>query len=434
MKRLIQRFSTLFDSLKSKIAFYPTIFAITGFISSFMMIYLEDRGISKYLLESFPYLVINNGDTALTILSACITGLVSMMVFSFSMVMVILNQASSNYSPRLLPGLISEKNHQVILGIYLGTILYCIFIAISIQPEGDRYQIPGFSVIIGILGTVFSLCAFIYFIHSISQNIQINNILDGIYKKAEKRLNYLIENRSDQDLGFEDTSGWHSYHTNRTGYFQNISKDNILDICQKNSTRIQILPVKGMFILKDVPIFRSEKELEEDTIKDILANFNFSRGELVKDNYNLAFKQITEVIVKAMSPGINDPGTALNAIDYLTELFALRMKLGDLHSISGEDQTYIHLTSVSFDKLLYNVLASIRAYCKHDIIIIQKIGIMIYYLKNQYAKKQDYYKVLDREAKNLLDDAVGATKNQSDMKVIKELSHKLNIELNSFDK
>ena len=72
-------------------------------------------------------------------------------------------------------------------------------------------------------------------------------------------------------------------------------------------------------------LIKSEKELDEQTLNKILSNINFSRGELVEDNYILAFKQITEIAVKAMSPGINDPGTAINAIDYLTELFALRI-------------------------------------------------------------------------------------------------------------
>ncbi|NJW54951.1 DUF2254 family protein, partial [Salinimicrobium oceani] len=139
--------------MKSKIAFYPSLFALSGLLFAFIMMYLEERGISGYLVENIPLLVVNNGDTALTILSACITGLISMMVFSFSMVMVLLNQASTNYSPRLLPGLISDHKHQIILGIYLSSILYCIFILFSIQPTGDQYQVPGFSVLVGILAT-----------------------------------------------------------------------------------------------------------------------------------------------------------------------------------------------------------------------------------------------------------------------------------------
>src|SRR5690606_4683034 len=105
-------------------------------------------------------------------------------------------QASSNFSPRVLPGLISNRNHQFVLGIYLATILYNTFTLVGINPqENDKYQLPGFSVLIGIILTVICLGAFLYFIHSISQSIQVNNILDSIYKKAKKRLEYLLEDR-----------------------------------------------------------------------------------------------------------------------------------------------------------------------------------------------------------------------------------------------
>ena len=119
MKSLFSSLYSFYHSIKSKIAFYPSVFALSGLLFAFLMMYLENRGIADYLSDNMPILVVSNGDTAHVILSACITGLISMMVFSFSMVMVLLNQASTNYSPRLLPGLISDYKHQMILGIYL---------------------------------------------------------------------------------------------------------------------------------------------------------------------------------------------------------------------------------------------------------------------------------------------------------------------------
>lgn len=432
MKKVFNNLSSFISRIRNNIAFYPTLLAAVGFNFAFFMIYLEERGISEYLLENVPVLVVDNGNTALTILSACITGLISMMVFSFSMVMVLLNQASSNYSPRLLPGLISDKNHQVILGIYLFTILFCIFTLFSIQPTGDKYQIPGFSVLLGILFTVVCICAFIYFIHNISHNIQINNILDRIFHLAEDRLNYLIEKESEAKPDFPDSSEWFEYHTNKTGYFQNILTGNLLDICEKHENQLEILPVKGIFVLKGIPVFKSKKELDEDSVKEILSNFNFTRGELVTQNYALAFKQITEIIVKAMSPGINDPGTAMNGIDYLTELFALRMQKRDDSSISRDGKLYIKISSVNFEELMYNVLASIREYCKHDVTLVQKLSIMFLYLKSQKASESGYYEVIEKEAITLLDDAKASIDNKNDLKVIEKLARKLSLDTERF--
>jgi uncharacterized membrane protein len=101
--------------LKSKIAFYPTLLSVLGLTFAFTMFYFESKGISKYLLEHAPVLVVNDTETARSLLTTFIGGLISIMVFSFSMVMILLNQASSNFSPRILPGLISNTRHQIVL-------------------------------------------------------------------------------------------------------------------------------------------------------------------------------------------------------------------------------------------------------------------------------------------------------------------------------
>jgi uncharacterized membrane protein len=429
MKQLFFRSLGIFKDLQKKIAFYPTVFAVFGILFAFFIMYLENRGISKYLLKQAPTLVVNNGNTAIAILTALISGLISMIVFSFSMVMLLLSQASNNYSPRLLPGLISDKSHQIILGIYLATTLYCIFILFSIQPTGDKYQVPGFSVLLGILGTIISIYAFIYFIHNISQSIQINNILDRIYKSARNLLNNFINKESETNSDFPSSKDWFEFPTEKSGYLQNISTSVLMDICEKEDIKLRILPVKGQFILMGIPLFKSSKKLEENTVKKILSSFDFARGELVEDNYVLAFKQITEIIIKAMSPGINDPGTAINGIDYLTQLFALRLNKKDISIISHENKACIKFSTMKFEELLYIVMASIRTYCKHDIVLIQKLLLMFKYLKTQKMIKQSYLDSIDTEVKTLLDDVKQAITNQRDIDTALKMAKKLGLDI-----
>ncbi len=397
-------------------------------IFAFVMIYLEELGISGYLVDKVPALVVKSGDTALIVLSACITGLISMMVFSFSMVMILLNQASSNYSPRLLPGLLSNQTHQIILGIDLSAIVYCIFIALSIQPTGDKYQVPGFSVLLGIIFTIVCIGAFIFFIHNISQKIQINNILNRIFKTAKKKLNTLIENEPKDISEFPSSDGWHEYYMNKSGYLQNISYTNLVEICKKEETLIHVLVMQGSFVLKEEPLFKSRKQLDDKAVDKIIANFNLALGELIGDNYVLAFKQITEVIVKAMSPGINDPGTALNGVDYLTELFSIRLKKNEINVITSKDKPYVKFSAVRFEELLFNVMASIRVYCKNDIIIVQKILMMFLYLQKQHVQNESYRRCIKTEAETFLQDVKDNLSNKRDLEIISKIAEKLNVE------
>tara|TARA_R100001369_G_scaffold20091_1_gene36540 strand:- start:11238 stop:12548 length:1311 start_codon:yes stop_codon:yes gene_type:complete len=431
MKKLFYRSLSFFNIMESKIAFYPTVLALFGIFFAFIMMYLENLGISKYLLDKAPVLVVDNGNTAMTMLSALISGLISVMVFSFSMVMLLLSQASSNYSPRLLPGLISDKKHQIILGIYLSTILYNIFILFSIQPTGNKYQIPGFSVLVGIVGTVICLYAFIFFIHNISQSIQISNILKMIYTQSKNRLDEVIEKEGTHLAPFPNSEDWYEYQSEKSGYLQNISYTNMIDFSIENDTQLHILPFKGNFILNGIPMFRSKIKLEKDQVDQILNNISYAREELVEDNYILGFKQLTEIILKAMSPGINDPGTAINAIDYLTELFALRMQKKDINIIRREDIPYIKVVTVDFKDLLYQVMVAIRTYCKHDVTLNQKLLIMFHYLLQQETYNKDYYKYIKNEASLLLADAKEAISNTADIERLCRLAENFTFQINN---
>lgn len=366
--------------------------------------------------------MVEDGDTALTVLSACLGGLISLMVFSFSMVMLLLSQASSNYSPRLLPGLISDKRHQFILGLFLASILYIIFTLFSIEPSEKKYTLPGLSVLLGILFTISCLVAFIYFIHNISQSIQITNILDTIFMAAKKRLKLLIDSEDAKIRPFPTTENWHEYQIGHSGYIRNISTSNLLNICLEHETRIFITIPKGLFALSNSIFLKSEKKLDKEIVDTIISNISFARGELVEDNYILAFKQITEIAVKAMSPGINDPGTAINAIDYLTELFSLRMKKRDETILMRDDKVLLRIAAVTFRELIYNVMASLRTYCSHDPIMVQKIMWMLGCLQNEPAALEYYHSVIEEEMATTLEQANQSLNSKRDLAVIAKLA------------
>ncbi len=418
---MFNKISQFFWKIENKIAFYPSLIALWGVIFALLMVSAEQYGISKYLQKVLPVLVIDDLETARVILSSLIGGLISILVFSFSMVMIILNQASSNFSPRLLPGLISNKKHQSILGIHLSGVFYCLITLISIEPTDTNYQLPGFSVLVAIFFISVSLGAFIYFIHSISQSIQVDHILKSVFKSAKRRLELLIEYDTESETLIDEnqyhanTDDWHEYYVAKSGYIQTIRANRLLELTVEADTLIQVLPRKNTFLLKGIPIFKSKQALDEVTANKFLEQFIIDDTESMEENYALAFQLITEIAIKAMSPGINDPGTALTCIDYLTELLTLRMKKSDRLLIGQDQQLKIQINITPFEQLLYTILAPFRAYCSHDIIIVSKLLHMCKYLLQQSCCDPGYHETIKKEALNIIDDAKHKLSNQQDL-------------------
>ncbi|EAR20319.1 putative orphan protein [Nitrococcus mobilis Nb-231] len=118
------------------------------------------------------------------------------------------------------------------------------------------------------------------------------------------------------------------------------------------------------------------KDVSDDkSIKNALLDcFITYPGEYIEEHYIYGFKQISEIAAKALSPGINDPGTALHAIDLLTMLYLAQMEIheaGYLFDDHGRLRVIKNL--ISFDELLYRYLSPIRIYGKADVIVLARL-------------------------------------------------------------
>ncbi|WP_460879235.1 DUF2254 domain-containing protein [Pontibacter rugosus] len=333
MDRILSRIKFAYSYIINSIGFYPTLISLFFFGLALLMLFLESHGLSKQFQDDLPFMIITDEATARLILSSITTGIISLTVFSFTMVMLVLNQASANFTPRVIPGLISHKSNQRVLGLYLGTLIYTLVIMVNIHAEYYSIPLPGFSIFLSMCFTILCLSFFVYFIHSISQSIQIESILEGIYHVTTQRLNKEIKNDKGHLVPnvFTTHKDWYPVLSPETGYLQSLDQERILEICCEYDVVLYFDHPLGNFVVQGVPFARVNKSLEdiEGFVKKLFSHTDFFREERPSVNYLFGFKHITESAVKALSPGINDPGTAIKAIDYLTALFSLRMNLTD---------------------------------------------------------------------------------------------------------
>ncbi len=361
--------------------------ALAGLLLALIMMYLERHGLSQWVVKHVPIVMVQSFDTARTILGTFIGGFISILVFSFSMVMILLNQAASNFSPRLLPGLVSNKKHQIILGIYLGSLFFCLLALMLIEPGDEEVRAPGGMILMAIIMMATSLTAFLYFIHSISQSIQVDHILRRIYERAERQFKHLLEENSEQSImteqpdDFSPDSQWTTYRAKNNGYLSAVDADALVKLMQDDDNQLQVLVGKSYYMLAGSPLFRTRQAVDEDDIDELHKQFLIEPSVSVEDNEDLGFKLITEIAIKAMSPGINDPGTALSCIDYLTQLLALRLRYQPRawfqnktdDNDKNKAMTRVQIKTLDFDDLLFQIMAPFRTYCAHDILIVLKL-------------------------------------------------------------
>lgn len=404
----------------NSIAFIPAIITIGISLIALGVISFETPEIKNWLSENAKAFILKDKDTARGILGVFIGGLISLTVFSFSMVMILLNQASNNYSPRLLPGLISSKRHQVVLGTYLGSIGFCIMVMINIQPDAKNYDLPMIGFMVCLVLMAICLSQFIFFINNISKTIQISNILVGLFRKTSNNL--LARKKIEEEIikcregsGEFDNSTSHKIPSRRTGYLREATMDEMIKIATKEDLKICIPIAEGNFVLEEQAVLKLNKKVSKEIEEDLLNTLNFTIEEIVDENYYFGFKHFTEIATKAMSPGINDPGTALNAIDYLSELYKELSNLEGILSYKDDDGIYrVYVETHSFEEILANNMTYLRTYCKGDPIVSKRLIKMLLFLKNIEGLNSDRCAFISQEIEILKEDMKSAISNEID--------------------
>lgn len=366
-------------TLTNSIIFLPSLMALFAVGFSILMMSFEDSEISTHAKEILKFALVTGADNARFVLNAFIGGIISLMVFNFSMVMVVLNQAATAFSPRVVPGVLTNKSYQIVLGTYLGTILYCLLLIVNIGKTEEGIYIPQLSIFVGMCFGILSLILFIYFIHSISQSVQVDNIIVMVYKKTLTELKLKeVSNYQDYQTIFDKVSEWQTIVSNQSGYFRECNRKKIVKLAQKQDIELFINLEEGSFLVIGTPLLKINKEISQEVIDEILDEFVFYDNEYIQDNYVYGIKQLCEIATKALSPGINDPETAIRTVNYMTLLFiekALREGVYCYEDTEGKirlwEETY------SLYNLMYRYTSPILYYGKNDVMVMERLFLMI---------------------------------------------------------
>ncbi len=376
--RLLRRY-------RQSIAFLPSLLAVAYLLLGLLAVV---PNINNDTLPGFlEWLDFKDPGTARSLLSTLIAGMISLMVFSFSMVMTVLSQAGSSFSQKLVFGLVSKREHQRVLGHYLGTILF-VLILLMVPFKGETPTLwRSLGVYLGVAMVVHCLGLFVYFIHSVSQSVQINAVTQGLHQSTKDSLEKV---RSLMDSPRWRHLGAHPHIQNRhylinahqSGYIQQVDLEKLAKLAEEVGVVIHLNFTFGDYTVVDFPLFKVEMEdnddaatpdadkIDEEFRTAVLTTLTYVQGESVEDLYINGLTQLMEIAIKGLSPGINEPGIARLCIHQLTELLARRLKL-EPSNILVDDQGHTRVTwkTQRFDSLLYRLFTPILHYGKEDISI-----------------------------------------------------------------
>jgi uncharacterized membrane protein len=328
----MHHFRHFWSNVRSSFWFVPSLIVLGSIAFAVALIETDSAGGDRWL-GHWPYLFGAGAEGARQMLSTLAGSMMSVMGITFSMTLVALALASSQYTSRILRTFMSSRVTQVTLGIFAGIFAYCLVVLRTIRSEDVEF-VPGLAVFVSFVLSLGGIGVLVYFIHHIASSIQASSIIASIAEETFASIDRLFPERlghePDEDEDPEqivqslDEKGWYPVPAATNGYIQSVDNDALLRLARDKKTVVRMECRIGDFVVKDTALasLALDEPPDRATIAALNDAYNVDRYRTVEQDPAFGIRQLVDMALKALSPGVNDTSTAVICVDYISAILA----------------------------------------------------------------------------------------------------------------
>ncbi len=321
------------DAFKSQLWPIPTIAVVAALLLGLGLPEL-DSAVSGHLSGRVSSVLFGgDADAARSLLGVIASSLITVTALTFSLTVVTLQLASSQFSPRLLRTFTSDQFVQATLALFLATFTYSLTLLRAVRSVGDSGQtefVPQFAVTLAFLLAVASVLALVLFLAHLTAQIRVETMLRNVHRDASRTMRAVLPERDGVD---GDQSPWPrppldalQLFAQDCGFLTSIEEIDLVEVAVDEGAQLSLNVYPGSFLVEGTPVGaawpvsggRFDKETAE-RVSDLVAGCLHTGSErTASHDVGYGLRQLADVANKALSPGINDPTTAIHALGHIS--------------------------------------------------------------------------------------------------------------------
>jgi len=371
------RIIKVWERLRSSFWFLPTAMALAAVLLSTLVVHFNSEITGG--LERFLGLTFSGGAAGASEVMSTIAGsMITVAGVVFSMTLVVLSLASSQLGPRMLRTFMRDTTTQVVLGTFVATFLYCLLVLRTIRRTEEYAFVPHAAVALGVALAVLSIGVLIYFIHHVALSIQADEIVARIGKQLTDRIELelvapltpLDPDQRGEPLGRELILAFDRDASNvaaeTDGYVEYVDHAALLEIAVREDVVLRLERVAGQYVVAGHPIVSISpgSRLDDELGARINGTIAIGNQRSPRQDIKFVVDQLVEIAVRALSPGLNDPYTAIRCLDRLGSAlcrYAERTQPSDCRydsqtrlRVISRVVTFADITDTSFNQIRQN--------------------------------------------------------------------------------
>ncbi len=326
---------------RSSYWFVPSLLAGAAVVGAFGMLEVDRLFLTSD--AKIIWLYSGGADGAKTLLSTVAGSIITVAGVVFSITIVSLSQASAQFGPRLLRNFMRDTSNQVVLGTFVATFLYCLLILRTIHGQiGDGTAfVPQASVSVAVVMAVASIAVLIYFMHHVSMLLQAPSVVAAVGRDFNQAMRELSDGQAGACEAMRqgpciaglpenfDSQAVPVLSTHE-GYIQVVDYEDLIELAKQANAIFKLHWRAGDHLMRNSAMLSLWPPGTDIPSLDKRVNDAFICGahRTAEQDVEFAIRQMVEVAVRALSPGINDPFTAINCIDSLGAALCLVQRVG----------------------------------------------------------------------------------------------------------
>lgn len=435
------------ELLSNKFWIIPLICLIAAGLSAYLNISLDKHYFSFNATPLSFLFYFSDPQSIRTLLTTAAGALLGVAGVAFSVTITSLVLASQQFGPRLLRNFMRDTFNQAVIGLFISTFLYCLLIMQFTSDMEDAKFTPVISMLVVLALVVVDLLLLVFYIHHVAASIQADSIISAVYSELTERLDSQFpeaDEKSDHlpaadkesfQAGFDEHSK--KIRAQVSGYLQAVDEQRLLSLTKDNELAIKVHFRAGDYIMKGselVSCLGPDEETVDELSAKILDQFIIGEVRTPEQDARYAIHQLVEVALRALSPSINDPFTALTCINRLGSALAIVMerRFPLSHYYDEEGRLRLQLHPYSFTTLLASAFDQIRRNTAHHTEVITGLLDTLQQLATQ-AHRPGQATAIQEQADAIYMAAKDHIRVQKDLDAVSAVYEKINLTLRRFD-
>ncbi len=271
--------------------------------------------------RSLPLLFGGGPEGARSLLSAIITSMISFTGLVFSITIVVLQLTSSQFSPRVLRTFLQDRFNQLALGIFVATFVYALVVLRAVRGTAQINPfVPQLAVTVAFVFVLASVVIFLGYIHHIAQSIRAATIISTIGDDTRELLERTHPADAEPTAALRPTGPVaQRVEAARPGIVRTIDDDALQRLADERGASVCLLRAVGEFVPGGAPLLVVHGATIE-AVDQLRAAIELGDERSLDDDVGFGLRQLVDIAERALSPGINDPTTAVQVIDQIHDV------------------------------------------------------------------------------------------------------------------